>query len=315
LKHVNEPINYVEQEPVEIKCDHLGGAYPLVSVIVPSYNHSKYIAQSLQSVVGQTYPNIEIIFIDDGSSDNTFEIGRDVLKTSGRPFIALKKDNEGLVKTLNLALRTYVKGEYITLVASDDWWDATNLEKKVRYLQERKDCGLVYSLAFICDEDGNICKTNDISTCRSGSIYDSLLLVNFIPGLTVMFRAELLETIGCFDEKSKIEDWDMWLRIAKDHRIGLIDEPLGYYRIHGNNASKNIKMMYKNCCYILNKHKISNEYYSAKRNLRYYYIYNKCLNSSVSMSFKYMCSNFGFNRFYAKMIFKYIRFLLFQRGR
>src|SRR3989344_5268912 len=100
---------------------------PLVSVICLSYNHEKYIQQALQSIIAQTYTNFEIIYIDNNSSDQSFEIGNDLLKKSNINFISKKFDsNLGIPKVLNYVINNLIKGDYICLMAMDDWLEKDN---------------------------------------------------------------------------------------------------------------------------------------------------------------------------------------------
>ena len=120
---------------------------PLVSVIVPEYNQEKYIEECLNSVVNQTYENLQIIVFNDGSKDQTGLKIEQFLKTQNRKIEYISKENEGLCKTLNRGLRM-TKGEYVAIIASDDMWLANKIEEQVRFLEENKNIGLVCSDAL-----------------------------------------------------------------------------------------------------------------------------------------------------------------------
>jgi len=216
---------------------------PLVSVIVPSYNHAAYIEKCIKSIISQTYKNIQLIVIDDGSEDNSVEILSKLSKEHHFTFVS--QSNIGLSATLNKAIKQYVIGNYISLVASDDWWLENKLETQVRFLEENPTYKMCYSKANVVDDVGEIKYTYGRKP-SSISFFDELLLStegSFIPVLTVMYERQLHQELGYYDEDSYIEDWDMHLRIAYNHNVGFIDEVLACYRYHGSNMSSNTVKM------------------------------------------------------------------------
>jgi glycosyltransferase involved in cell wall biosynthesis len=214
---------------------------PLVSVVVPCYNHEKYIEQCVMSIVNQTYPNIELIVIDDGSSDGSCRILEQLAGRYGFTFIS--QQNIGLAATLNKGVKNYAKGKYIGCVASDDYWKEDKIEKQVAFLKGKDDFAFVFSRASIVDNNGKILKDipeNKPTICE----FYSLLRGNFIPALTVLIKRDAFLAAGGYDETLYIEDWDMWLRLADKHPFGFIDESLAFYRLHGSNmSSKAFKML------------------------------------------------------------------------
>lgn len=225
---------------------------PLVSVIVPAYNHELYIEDCLKSIVSQTYDNLEIIIINDGSKDNTGLVIEKFIEVQNRKIKYISKENEGLCKTLNMGLKLS-KGKYIAFIASDDLWVSTRIEKQINFLENNKNIGLVYSDAyFIKDNKKTEIKYSDYKprisryfkdSIQNTNIYELLLVDNFIIALTVLVRRECYDKAGIFDESLKIEDYDMWLRITKYYPIGYIDVPLAYYRLHKTNVSNNMRLM------------------------------------------------------------------------
>ena len=109
---------------------------PLVSVIIPSYNHEKYVSQAIESVVSQTYRRLEIIVLDDGSSDRSVQIIDDLAKAHG--FMAIARENRGLAKTLNEGVGI-ARGKYVSFVASDDYYHPRRVEYAVRQLENSSD--------------------------------------------------------------------------------------------------------------------------------------------------------------------------------
>lgn len=225
---------------------------PLVSVIVPAYNHECFVEKCLNSIIAQTYKNMQIIIINDGSTDNTEKCIQDFMKKINFPIEFVSKDNEGICKTLNLGIQLS-KGEYIATIASDDIWLPEKLAKQIDFLENNQNIGLVYSDIFFLKKDGNTelkftdykseirkCFLNGI---QNAQMYYTLLTENIIIANTVMIRKKCLDTVGYYDENIKFEDYDMWLRFAQKYPIGFIDEPLAYYRIHDDNISHNSKFM------------------------------------------------------------------------
>lgn len=287
-------------------------AYPLVSVIVLAYNHSGYVSQCLNSIINQTYPEIEITFIDDGSKDNTFELGVEILKNSKRKFFVQKNNDNGICKNLNLGIKEFATGKYFSMISADDWWEDNNIVKKAAWLEENGEYAMVYSPMKYFYQDKGVAEPMT-KQYHEGKVFNDLILDNFITAHSILVKTDILKRVGYFDEKSRIEDWDMWLRIAQEFKIGFINEPLGYYRIHSENFSKNKKIMIENQLYVLNKHRshdIARQQYE-KTNAYYVATY-----SSIPEALKYMVGNFKWSLFYLKQVVKVIlRSLTFQNNR
>lgn len=220
---------------------------PLVSVIIPAYNHEMYIEEAIQSVINQTYKNIELIVINDGSTDGTGSIITNFIEKNNNFNIEyLSKPNEGICRTLNKGLEL-AKGKYVALLASDDMCMPDRIEKQLQLMEENANIGLVFSDHFFMrfnqitqlkatDYKPNIRKCF-INNIQNVNMYEKLLTENIIPALTVFVRKECFDKVGGFDNNLWAEDYDMWLRISKEYPIAFIDEPLAYYRIHDSNLS------------------------------------------------------------------------------
>ena len=225
---------------------------PLVTVIVPAYNHELYIEECLRSVICQTYSNLEIIVINDGSKDKTDDVIKNFLKTQKTHIEYINKNNEGLCKTLNMGIGL-AKGEYITFIASDDVWLPNRIEQQILIMQNNKNVGLVCTDAyFMRGTNPTTLRYSDykpkvkklfLNSIQNTNMYEEMLVDNIILALTVLVKKECFNKVGLFDESLKYEDYDMWLRICKVYPIAYIDIPLAYYRTHENNASNNTKMM------------------------------------------------------------------------
>ena len=222
---------------------------PLVTVIIPAYNHELYIEEAMQSVVNQTYKNIELIIINDGSTDGTEQVITEFINNNPNYNIQfVSKSNEGICRTLNRGLEL-ADGSYVALLASDDYWAPERIEKQVSFMERNVNIGLVFSdHYFVRYNEVTDIKATDykpqtrksFKNCiQNENIYEKLLIENIIPALTVLIRKECLDKLGGFDNNLSAEDYDMWLRIAKEYPIAFIDEPLAYYRVHDKNLSNN----------------------------------------------------------------------------
>lgn len=205
---------------------------PLVSVIIPCYNHEKYLEQSILSVINQTYKNIELIVIDDGSKDKSVELIKNLQKTSDFKFIA--QENIGVCKTLNKAVKLSV-GKYISILASDDYWEITKIEKQVNIL-ENSNSEFCFTQAIEFDEK----EKKDIfpKEVNLNRINKTIFVKNIVPAGTMFFTRNLYNKLNGFDENLKMEDWDFVVRSSYLTNFSFIKEPLLYYRSHDSNIMK-----------------------------------------------------------------------------
>lgn len=205
---------------------------PLVSIIMPSYNHEKFISQAVHSIMNQTYRKFELIVLDDGSSDSS----RDILSVLNKqyPFTLVFQDNMGLSRTLNKGIKEYSKGEYVSLCASDDYWMPDKLEKQVAFMGKHPDIPMCYGKIYIIDEKGNILKLPTWSRnrgLRGGYIFKDILLLNFFPPPgNYLFKKSVFEDIGYYKDSIFTEDYYLALKLSKKYDIGYIDDYLSYYR-------------------------------------------------------------------------------------
>lgn len=226
---------------------------PAVSVVIPTFNRAEFIAEAIASVLRQSYPDFELIVVDDGSTDAT----ADVVKTfDDDRLIFLSQENRGRSVARNLALAK-ARGRYIAFLDSDDLYLEDKLEKQIAYMDRRPDVGMVYTSAHCIDERGKPLE-HSYAASVEGEIYKQVAF--FLPVTitlpTVMVRREVLESVGNFDEvMERFEDTDLWRRIAKRYPVGAIMEPTCRLRTHADNALLS-----------QNPHKIVNaiEYYVTK---------------------------------------------------
>lgn len=232
---------------------------PLVSVLIPAYNHERYIEEAILSVINQTYKSIELIVADDGSSDRT----KDILQHLQQKyqFHLILQDNQGLIKTLR-TLRKKAQGKYIALLASDDFFHYEKIEKLVLFLEKYPHYAMVYSKIIVVDCNSQEVMRIEESYC-DGKIFNDLLMGKFfINSVGTLIRKDIYMQYD-YDE-GYIEDLQMWLKIAKKYEIGFYNEFLSYYRKHVNHISSNIFKMQEAEKKILEKYKYEPLYAKAK---------------------------------------------------
>ena len=229
---------------------------PLVSVIVPCYNYAHFLPDCLKSILGQTFKDFEAIIVDDGSTDNSKEVAKRFL--SDPRFHYIYQVNQGLSAARNTGIRN-AKGEFIAIVDPDDMWFPTKLEEQIKFMEKHPSYGLVYS-----DAELYIGGKHSSRTVRNGKLFydgwcfEEMLMDNGVVCPSVLIRKECFDTVGLFDDEVLAmysEDWDQWLRIARKYKIGSIQKPLLYYRVHERSMSKtDFQRHFKNIIITLERH-------------------------------------------------------------
>jgi glycosyltransferase involved in cell wall biosynthesis len=214
---------------------------PLVSVIIPTYNTATYISAAVDSVLTQTYSPLEVIVVDDGSTDNT----ADVLGRYADKIRYLYQPNSGPAAARNRGF-SEAHGEFIAFLDADDWWTSDKLEQQIPILLANPNIGLVH--ADVVYIDGNTGRWFERDRPRPnfiGKCYTRLLYGNAISTSTVVLRRECLENLGPFDNHipAGVEDYELWMRIARRYEFGYIPRSLATYRQHSTNISHNSFVM------------------------------------------------------------------------
>jgi len=213
---------------------------PLVSVCIPTYNSALYIKESLESIVHQTYDNLEIIVSDNNSKDDTESIVKSY-NTHRRVYFYKNLKNIGCYNNYNRCI-SLAKGEFIAIYHSDDIYESNIVEKEVEFLQKHPKVGGVFTLDKLINENGKIIGETNIpkelknkSVFNFNEIYKSLLknVNTFLRTPTFMTRTSIYDRIGLFNEKDfeTSADLEMWLRILEKYEIGILDQTLMKYRI------------------------------------------------------------------------------------
>lgn len=249
---------------------------PKVSVIIPCYNASATIRETLKSIKEQTFKDYEVIIVNDGSTDDTDNILTSYAEQLNGLLKIITQTNQGQTVAKNVGIRNS-KGQFIAFLDSDDLWAPEKLEYQLAYMESRPHVGLCYTEGILINEKGDkIGKVNCLPSYR-GNCFDKLLIKNDIVASSVMIKREILDRVGLFDEDFKAcENWDMWIRISKVSQIEYIDRPLTYYRVHLKNMSKNMDKMYVYRLKIIDKHlptKNRDPLILEKRNIALFFTY------------------------------------------
>lgn len=222
---------------------------PLISVIIPAYNAAAFIETTLNSVINQTYTNIEVIVVDDGSQDETSKIVQSIVQKDDRVSL-LHQPNSGVAAARNLAIK-YAQGEFIAPIDADDIWYPQNLEKQVQCFHESDSTvGLVYAWSIVIDEDDTPIGDFHVSEYE-GEVYIALLYSNFLGNASsTLIRRSSLEKVGGYNCELKAngcqgcEDWDIYLRIAEHYQVRVVPEFLiGYRQTTGSMSHNYISMI------------------------------------------------------------------------
>ncbi len=213
----------------------------LVSVIMPAYNVEKYIRQSVDSILNQTYQNIELLIADDKSNDNTKDI---IDQYSDKRIIRLHNDvNLGYLETCN-KLFEYAKGDFITFQDADDWSEPCRIEKLVRFIEEHSDLSLVASYSRIFESKSDKTFLVRQPPVRHEEIKKGLVLHNQFSGATAFFKSCVLKDIGFYNkyfDRIGNEDYDWFCRVGEKYKLAVYPEVLYHVRINKSSVTKSIK--------------------------------------------------------------------------
>jgi glycosyltransferase involved in cell wall biosynthesis len=218
---------------------------PLVSVIMPAYNAERYVLEAVRSVLDQDYQPVEIVLIDDGSTDNTVEL----VRREAPQARIIQQANSGVAAARNTGLQG-ARGELLCFLDADDGWFPGKLRAQVDYLQRHPQVGLVFHRWGVWkpDEQGvyhpptewPVPIASEIDPAQSGWIYPQLLLNCIVHTSTVMMRREVFEKIGFF-ETTLIngEDYHYWLRVSRKYEMHQLAGIYSFYRIVGGSLTNN----------------------------------------------------------------------------
>jgi len=214
---------------------------PLVTVIIPTYNREKFVIEAIESVLCQSYENIELIVVDDGSTDKTFQSVTPYLIKGKLRYI--HQNNRGVSSARNCGIKLS-RGDYITFLDSDDLWDKRKLEKQIGFLESHKEFSVCYTNE-IWIRNGVRVNQKKVHQKYGGSIYKQCLPLCIISASSIMLKREVVDEIGLFDESlTACEDYDYWLRLSSEYQIHLMAESLMIKRAgHNDQLSYHFKAM------------------------------------------------------------------------
>jgi len=224
----------------------------LVSVIVPVYNRADMVGKCIESILEQTYHNIEVIVINDGSTDNSLQIMTAYSERNPGKIVVIDQQNSGQAHARNIGMENS-KGEFIAFLDSDDTWEKDKLLLQIPLF--RGDVGLVYCGIREVNTAGACLKTVLCDPDMRGNIYRQLLVQNRMTGGSVVISRTALESVGGFDESfNAAENWDLWIRIAEKFRVEFVNQPLLNYLCHSGNMSVDIERMMSAARAVLQKY-------------------------------------------------------------
>lgn len=207
---------------------------PTVSVILPAYNAERYVGDAIDSLLAQTYRCLELIVVDDGSTDRTNKILRGY---GERVRVVINKKNQGIPNSRNKGI-AQASGEYIAMHDADDTSISTRIEKQAAYLQANPDCAMVGTDRARVKPDGKARTYHTKSKINTNPVFDDLLKHNCMIGASLMIRKSVLDELGGYAPLDYAEDYDLALRVAKKYKVANIAERLYLCTEHPDSATK-----------------------------------------------------------------------------
>ena len=229
----------------------------LISVIVTTFNRENLLKETLHSILSQTYRNIELIVIDNYSEYDFFQL---INSFQDKRIRGYQNKNNGIIAAnRNFGIKKAI-GEFIAFCDDDDLWHPDKLKKQMDAIIQNNAICLVYTLYQEINHEVILDRILPRKKRRyeGNNIFLKLLFSSVIPNSSVLLRKEIIECVGYFDENPKlkaVEDWDLWLRVSQKYQIGLVLEPLTFYRLNLNGISKvSLFKNIKRINYVLLKH-------------------------------------------------------------
>lgn len=236
---------------------------PLVSAVIPSYNCGHFVVEAVESACAQSYPRMEVIVVDDGSTDDT----RERLRPYFERITYIHQDNRGLSAARNRGIQA-AQGEWIALLDADDRWHPEKTAVQLRAAREL-DCALVGSPAAATMPD----VLPPAASARLLTVPDYLLSAPIGPSGAILSKASLDRT-GLFDESLRaVEDRDLWLRIAADFPTAVVDSPCWWYRLHEGQMNRQAERMGANYRRVLDRFFAAHAEYASLRAVSLSYMY------------------------------------------
>jgi glycosyltransferase involved in cell wall biosynthesis len=200
---------------------------PAVSVVVATYNYGRFLAEALDSALGQTFRDLEVIVVDDGSIDDTAEVVKPYLRDQRVRYERV--DHVGQPAAKNIGIRS-ARACLIAFLDADDLWLPAKLEKQVALLETNPTLGVIYSRRLLIDDQGRALEYEQ-PVLHRGRVLDAMFRTNFVCFSSALVHRRIFKHIGLFDESLKLAiDYDLWLRVAAWYGFDYVDEPQVKYR-------------------------------------------------------------------------------------
>ncbi|MEO5646614.1 MAG: glycosyltransferase [Candidatus Paceibacterota bacterium] len=250
----------------------------LISIIIAAYNSEKYLAQAIESAIEQTYQHIEIVVVNDGSTDDTINLIESYAKKDSR-IVLISQANAGPSTARNTGFKN-ATGEYFCILDADDIMLPDKIESQVEFLEKHEFADFTYSKVYYFMEGENTIYSHDLATINGTRVYKKLLQYgNFIYTSTVFFRRSVFETYGGFDEQLRsAEEFDYWLSLA-GNGVNFLhqDKYLTLCRSRGDGLTSDSVTMYSTAVAVFDKHFGHNKYPNLAKATSRQYIKNKFL--------------------------------------
>lgn len=236
-------------------------SHPLVTVGVASYNNAEYIIDTLDSILYQSYLNWELIIVDDCSTDNSVQLIKDWINkhSSISASLIAHERNEGVCRVFNQILKE-AQGEFLSIIGSDDLYMPAKISVQVEALRRLgSNYAMCYSDIVLIDSSGMLLNKGEPVVSEhghpEGDVLCALLKGNFIPAMGQLTRTAVCREVGGFDEQLIVEDWDMWLRLARLYKVKYVPGIVAQYRIHGRSAmATRAQAIIESCLLLISKH-------------------------------------------------------------
>ena len=208
-----------------------------VSIIMPAYNSSRWISDSIQSVLDQYYEQWELLIVDDGSTDNTKNIVKNFLTDKRINYYYQKNFGPAVARNYGISKAS---GKYLAFLDSDDLWKPNKLEIQFNHLNKNPDCCLIHTNYSTFEYNTQTSKPfQQTSWFLNWDENERLLMFDTIGTLTVLTETQLIKNLGGFkNDLYGTEDWDLWIRVSKEGKISKLNDDTAYYRIHPDGISQ-----------------------------------------------------------------------------
>lgn len=297
--------------------NHPNQQVPLVSVLVPCYNYADYVGEAIQSILSQDYPNLELIIVDDGSTDHSVAVIESNLRDWQRiPGVQraqlIQQQNQGVSSALNTALAA-AQGEYIATFDADDVMPSGRLQVQVEYLQDRPEVGCLGGRTVRIDPDSQRLPSREKR--RAIKRYDfnqALEMALVVGGNVAMYRRAAINAVGGYDQHIVIQDFQMTLKVAHaGYAVHILPQVVTLYRKHPESLSNNYRLEYASGLQVIEAYADHPAYPSARAKLTI-----KALRSAATddKSLAWSLVRQVPLRYWDAQMFRRLRHLIFKRS-